>query len=67
MHIPNCALPPSRRYQTDVVLLALGITSAVVIALTTFALTTKNDFTSMGSYLYAGRTSCTLECVGWEG
>ena len=45
------------RYQTDIVLLALGITAAVTFSLMTFALTTKNDFTSMGSYLYAALLS----------
>lgn len=45
------------RYQTDIVLLALGITAAVTFSLMTFALTTKNDFTTMGSYLYAALLS----------
>ena len=44
-------------YQTDIVLLALGITAAVTFALTAFALTTKSDFTSMGSFLYTSLLS----------
>ena len=45
------------RYNTDIVLLALGITAAVTFSLTAFALTTKNDFTGMGSFLYASLLS----------
>ncbi|KAG1665671.1 hypothetical protein FOA52_005461 [Chlamydomonas sp. UWO 241] len=39
-------------YNTDIVLLALGITSVVTAALTVYALTTKTDFTGIGPYMY---------------
>ncbi|GAX83121.1 hypothetical protein CEUSTIGMA_g10547.t1 [Chlamydomonas eustigma] len=45
------------RYNTDIVILALGITAAVTVSLCAYALTTKHDFTSMGSYLYAALLS----------
>ncbi len=38
-------------------LLALGITAAVTTSLCVYALTTKNDLTGMGSYLYTGLIS----------
>ena len=48
------------RYQTDIILLALGITAAVTVSLVAYALTTKSDFTSMGSWLYAALMSLIL-------
>lgn len=40
-------------YQTDSVLLAAGITTAVFIGLTAYACFTKTDFTGCGPYLFA--------------
>ncbi|BFZ53487.1 hypothetical protein PYCC9005_000511 [Savitreella phatthalungensis] len=41
-------------YESQIVLEALLITSAVFVALTLFTLQTKYDFTSLGGYLYMG-------------
>ena len=40
-------------YKTDAVLMAVGTTAAVVIALTIFAFQTKIDFTACGGMLCA--------------
>ena len=40
------------RFQTSDVMLAMGITIALVVGLTTFACTTKRDFTGAGPYLF---------------
>lgn len=48
------------RYNTDVILLALGITAAVTVSLVAYAFTTKSDFTSMGSWLFAALMSLIL-------
>jgi len=42
----------SSRYKTDTLLIAVGITLAVVIGLTIFAFQTKIDFTGCGVYLF---------------
>lgn len=42
----------SSRYETNVVLMAIGITAAVSLGLTIFALQTKWDFTMMGGILF---------------
>lgn len=39
-------------YDTETVLIAVGITAVVVIAITIFAFQTKYDFTGMGTYLF---------------
>lgn len=39
-------------YDTTTVLIAVGITAAVVISITIFAFQTKYDFTGMGTYLF---------------
>lgn len=39
-------------YKTDTVILAVGITAIVVVALTVFAFQTKYDFTGFGIYLF---------------
>lgn len=41
----------SASYQTDIVLMAAGITCGVVLALTVYALQTKYDFTTLGGLL----------------
>jgi FtsH-binding integral membrane protein len=41
-------------YQTQSVVLAFGVTMAIFLGLTAYAFTTKNDFTGMGGYLFAG-------------
>jgi len=41
-------------YTLDSVLIAVGVTAFIVIALTLFACQTKVDFTGMGPYLFAG-------------
>jgi FtsH-binding integral membrane protein len=42
----------SSTYDTTTVLMAVGITAVVVIAITIFAFQTKYDFTGMGIYLF---------------
>lgn len=42
------------RYSSDIVLLAMGITAAVTLALCAYAMTTKSDFTGMRDWLWAG-------------
>jgi FtsH-binding integral membrane protein len=42
----------STRYKTDTILIAVGITAALVIGITIFAFQTKIDFTGMGIYLF---------------
>lgn len=39
-------------YKTDTVIIAVGITAVVVVALTAFAFQTKYDFTGFGVYLF---------------
>ena len=39
-------------YDTNTVLIAVGITSVIVVAITIFAFQTKIDFTGMGIYLF---------------
>mmetsp|Transcript_61839 Transcript_61839/g.192065 ORF Transcript_61839/g.192065 Transcript_61839/m.192065 type:complete len:267 (+) Transcript_61839:95-895(+) len=41
-------------YNTQSVLMALGLTAFVFLGLTAYACTTKTDFTGAGPYLYAG-------------
>ncbi|KAF5842665.1 inhibitor of apoptosis-promoting Bax1-domain-containing protein [Dunaliella salina] len=43
----------SSTYKTDLVVQAFGMTAAVSAGLTLYALKTKNDFTSMGGFLYS--------------
>ncbi len=42
----------SATYSADQVVLAVGVTAAVVIALTIYAFQTKYDFTGLGPYLF---------------
>ena len=42
----------STRYKTDTILIAVGITAALVICITIFAFQTKIDFTGMVIYLF---------------
>jgi len=44
----------SAMYTTQSVLLAAALTSAIFLALTAYAMTTKTDFTGMGPYLICG-------------
>lgn len=43
----------SATYSTDVVLLAVGITAAVTLGLTSYAMQTKRDFTAAGGILFS--------------
>lgn len=45
------------RYSSDVVLLGMGITAAVTVALCLYAMTSKSDFTGMRDWLWAGLLS----------
>jgi protein lifeguard len=42
----------SSRYDTDVLMIAVGITAVIVISLTLFSFQTKIDFTGFGIYLF---------------
>jgi len=47
-------------YSTESVLLALGTTAGVFLALTAYAFLTKTDFTGIGPYLFAGLVCLSL-------
>ena len=53
----------SSYYDVDAVLMAVGITAFVTLALTLFAFQTKWDFTGMGGYLFAALM--VLICFGF--
>ena len=50
----------SATYKTDTVMIAFGMTAAVVLGLTLFAFQTKYDFTGMGPYLFAALLSLII-------
>merc|ERR1711907_221234 len=50
-------------YTTSSVLICLGITTVVVVALTFYACTTKTDFTGWGPYLFAALIVVIVFCI----
>ena len=50
-------------YSASIVLMAASLTTAVVLALTLYACTTKTDFTMMGGILFV--FLCLLLCFGF--